>query len=104
MEEPGDARPPALHCAWRSSGFFLLPLRRYLEERRRARIVHRGLGDLDLDDVFASRKVEHHVGQDLLHDRAETTCAGAALERFLRHGAKGALVEAEFHFFELEEL
>ena len=50
--------------------FLLLSLRRDLEQRRRA-VNHRAFRDLHLFDVFARREIEHHVGENLLDDRAQ---------------------------------
>src|SRR5947208_2028726 len=60
---------------------FLLSLWRDLEEWC-GLVDHGALGDLDLFDVFARRKVEHHLSEELFQDGAESAGAGAALERF----------------------
>ena len=62
------------------------------------------LRHLHLFDILAGREVEHHVGQQLLEDRAEAAGAGAALERLAGDRAQRAVLEGQLHLFELEEL
>src|SRR4051812_30292571 len=99
---PPDLLPETSEAASRrprsfSLCFLLLPLRRDLEQRW-STIHHRILRDLDLLHVLTRRQIEHHVGEDLLHDRAQTARARTALERLLRDGAQCAVLEGELHF------
>src|SRR5690349_19690496 len=84
-------------------GFFLLSLRRDLEQWGRA-LRDARLGDLHLDDVLAARQLEHDVHEDLFENRAKPSCTRAAAKRLLRDRAKRTLFEADLHFFELEQL
>src|SRR5436305_2332552 len=85
------------------SRFLLLPLRRDLEERRRT-VNHRALRDLHLFHVFTRRQIEHHVGENLFDDGAQSARTGAALQRLLRDGSQRGLIEAELHLVEPEPL
>src|ERR1019366_475977 len=62
------------------------------------------LGDDAPLDVRATRHLEHAVEQDVLDDRLESACPGAASERALGDGAKRTLMEDQFDIVEREEL
>src|SRR5687767_4886184 len=100
---PPSAFPAPLALFQRHLRFLLLPLRRDLEQRGRA-VEHARLGDLHLHHVIARRELEHDVGHELLEDRAEAACSGAALERLAGDAAERRFLEGQLHVLEVEQL
>src|SRR5256885_94789 len=84
------------------SGFFLLA--HALRDEQGLPAFGDALGrDGDLTHVVAARQVEHDVGHHLFEDRAEAAGAGAPLDRLLRDGLEGILLDGEPHVLELEQ-
>src|SRR5688500_1809963 len=100
---PPSAFPAPLALFQRHLRFLLLPLRRDLEQGGRA-VEHARLGDLHLHHVIARRELEHDVRHELLEDRAEAACSGAALERLPGDAAERRFLEGQLYVLEVEQL
>ena len=74
------------------------------QQHRRLAVVDRVAGDDDLLHVGPLGDVVHHLEQRLLHDRAQSTRAGLAVERQPRGGLQRFRREDELHLVEAQEL
>src|SRR5690349_12834433 len=89
----------------RGSGRLLLAALGLARDEGRSDVVLHDLpGDDDLRDVAPRRDVVHHVEEDLLDDRAQAACSGAALERRLGDRVDRVVGELELDAVEVEEL